>query len=468
MAIVMTRRRDSRRPRCTSRFGMVLVLAVALGLAGCSSDKKPTATNHPSVTLLAPNGGEHLYGGIPYPVTWTAQDPDTPAEDLRIALEYSSDGGSTWNAIAQQQPNTGSYAWEVPVVVTNRGRVRITATDGENQGSDQSDATFNISPAPPEYVLALGRATGVPETEVQVPLDLTNAGAVRVVHADVLFDPGIAELSGVVTGERAARMDLVTVPAADGTVTLDLQASEQDSLEAGDGAVAILTFRLVGANHTETSLTLARPLLLDTRGDTLETTLGTGLLTIEASGDDLVAQGWSFFTEGEFNAAERAFDSAIAEHPGSGPAYVGQGWCRLDLATGPADLELSVASFDSAFARGESGADALSGRAAASLGLGGAGLPSAVTDATAALQAQPEFVFVHRSSFDAGDLHLIEAFARIGQGDVDGALAAAEAVQASGIRRDDPASWTVDGTVYGAFEAAVLAWLHKLSALYSG
>ncbi|HPF34863.1 MAG TPA: hypothetical protein P5571_13295 [Candidatus Krumholzibacteria bacterium] len=180
------------------------------------------------------------------------------------------------------------------------------------------------------------------------------------------------------------------------------------------------------------------------------------------------ADGWDAFETGDYQAANTAFLAALALNGGYGPAHAGLGWTALQSARTSTAMLAAAANFTDALNNGETGAEVSAGRAAARLGAGGVSLAGAVTDAQAARTAAPAFSFTHRAGFDVDDLRLIEAFAQIGLGNVDAALAAADLVQDSGIEAASPATWQVGTTVYGSYAAAVLAHLHALSEEYAG
>jgi hypothetical protein len=99
----------------------------------------------PEITVTYPNGGETLSGSAT--ITWTATDPD-PGETgvLDIDLEYSSNGGGSWNPIASSESNDGSYLWDVSGLIDGSNYlVRATATDPTMLSDmDESDAVFTI------------------------------------------------------------------------------------------------------------------------------------------------------------------------------------------------------------------------------------------------------------------------------------------------------------------------------------
>jgi hypothetical protein len=101
----------------------------------------------PVVEVIQPDGGEELIGEETYEIMWTAEDLNLAPNP--ITIEYSTDGGVTWNLIASNLPNTGSYEWVVPGVVSDNVFVRVSAADlAGNVGSDTSDAPFSITYIP--------------------------------------------------------------------------------------------------------------------------------------------------------------------------------------------------------------------------------------------------------------------------------------------------------------------------------
>jgi hypothetical protein len=72
----------------------------------------------------------------PYGYTWEPGSSQTIVwatlgDYPTVRLEYSPDGGTTWETITASTPNTGSYPWTVPGQETTNGRVRVSdAADG--------------------------------------------------------------------------------------------------------------------------------------------------------------------------------------------------------------------------------------------------------------------------------------------------------------------------------------------------
>jgi hypothetical protein len=91
--------------------------------------------------LLTPNGGESLYAGTNYNITW-----NTASMYTSVVLEYSTNNGSTWNMIVNGASNTGTYNWNVPNANSTQCLVRIS-NYLYPAITDVSNAVFTIKPA---------------------------------------------------------------------------------------------------------------------------------------------------------------------------------------------------------------------------------------------------------------------------------------------------------------------------------
>jgi subtilisin family serine protease len=102
----------------------------------------------PSVQGLFPNGGENLIVGSTVTYQWLVTD-NLPV--ATVDLYVSRDFGATYQAEALGVPNTGSLTTTVSPPGTNvdinpvySAYLRVTASDGTNTVSDESDAAYSI------------------------------------------------------------------------------------------------------------------------------------------------------------------------------------------------------------------------------------------------------------------------------------------------------------------------------------
>jgi len=102
------------------------------------SDRNFTIKNISPLVINIPNGNEAWEPGSQHEISWTPENPNGT-----VKLEYSENGGSTWQIIANNTTDDGCYTWTVPMVNTFMARVKVTslATPTNN---DMSDANFTI------------------------------------------------------------------------------------------------------------------------------------------------------------------------------------------------------------------------------------------------------------------------------------------------------------------------------------
>jgi hypothetical protein len=94
-----------------------------------------------SITVVSPNNGdENFLGGSTAIILW-----ESHGSIANVNIDYSTDNGASWTAIASNLTNAGGYNWNVPNIHTTTALVRVSSTDGVAQ--DISDNVFRISSA---------------------------------------------------------------------------------------------------------------------------------------------------------------------------------------------------------------------------------------------------------------------------------------------------------------------------------
>jgi len=98
-----------------------------------------TILPEPDIIVLAPNGGETIQSSASLNINWSSVN----IADVKI--EYSTNGGASWNLIIASTASDGQYIWSpVPVLNSTLCRIRVSdASDG--LPADISDENFTIS-----------------------------------------------------------------------------------------------------------------------------------------------------------------------------------------------------------------------------------------------------------------------------------------------------------------------------------
>ena len=92
----------------------------------------------PSVTMVAPNGGEEWPAGTVQLVRWSSS---LLADNVKI--ELSRDGGGSYSTLFSNTPNDGTEPWTVTGPSTNRAVVRVSSISNPAL-SDVSNSPFTI------------------------------------------------------------------------------------------------------------------------------------------------------------------------------------------------------------------------------------------------------------------------------------------------------------------------------------
>jgi subtilisin family serine protease len=146
------------------------------------------ASSYTSITVISPNGGETLYAGSTFEITWTSTGI---INDVKI--EFSTGGETPWIEIAASTPNDGSYTWTVPDTPSSDCLVRVSETGGDpSPVSDESDAVFEISTEIKPSITVTSPNGG--ETLYQgstVEVTWTSTGSIDNVSIEYSIDNGI-------------------------------------------------------------------------------------------------------------------------------------------------------------------------------------------------------------------------------------------------------------------------------------
>ncbi len=168
-----------------------------------------------SLTVTVPNGGESLVGGSTPNIAWT-----TTGSIENVKIEFSADGGATWTTIAPSAVNSGSYAWNVPAVVSANGLIRISEAQ-TGQPMDTCDESFTVALTSP--VIGLSKTAlsfGAEQNGTPPPAQfvaVTNIGVGTLGWAAVSSETWLAVAPAGGTGDGFLTVGVVPAGLAPGT-----------------------------------------------------------------------------------------------------------------------------------------------------------------------------------------------------------------------------------------------------------
>lgn len=92
------------------------------------------------LSLVSPNGGEDWMGGTSQIISWEGINLSG-----KTILSYSVDNGTNWTQIAELDSAARNYFWTIPQENSANCLVKVASSSI----TDQSDAVFTMTPAPP-------------------------------------------------------------------------------------------------------------------------------------------------------------------------------------------------------------------------------------------------------------------------------------------------------------------------------
>jgi hypothetical protein len=211
-------------------------------------------STNPSVSLTNWGGGAYGSGGASSTITFTASDVNLGATP--IALDYSTDAGSTWTSLLASQANSGSLSITLPSVDSNLVRFRVTATDQTGRTASAVSATNNtIDSTNPSVTLTnwaggqLGK--GGASSTVTFTVSDANLGATPIT-LDYSIDGG-GTWTNLLSNQASTSPLSITLPSVDSTqVRFRVTATDQAGRTASSSSAADFTL-----DNTPPSLSLA-------------------------------------------------------------------------------------------------------------------------------------------------------------------------------------------------------------------
>jgi hypothetical protein len=152
---------------------------------------------------------------------------------------------------------------------------------GETWRGASTTCTPNPCPAPTSAdTLRAGTGSGAPGEQVTIPISLKNGVPVRGIQADIVFDQAVLRFDSGVAAPRAGTMSFSASSPSAGRVRMVMYFADAGVLAAGDGAVANLVFRVIGALGSRSPLTPADILVAGQNNTAVTTVPSAGEVTV--------------------------------------------------------------------------------------------------------------------------------------------------------------------------------------------
>ena len=101
----------------------LLVASFFLLLMSCS---KPESLPDQGVNILSPKANDVVQAGAPFEIQWKADVPQSEF-GTNVTIQFSKDGGNTWDVVAENVPNTGKYQWSVPKIDSIKCKILVSS-----------------------------------------------------------------------------------------------------------------------------------------------------------------------------------------------------------------------------------------------------------------------------------------------------------------------------------------------------
>jgi pimeloyl-ACP methyl ester carboxylesterase len=146
-----------------------------------------TISPPPTVTITSPNGGENWQVGSSHNITASVSGSITGWQ-----LEYSTDGGSSWNWITGMSTanTTINVSWTVPDVPSTTCKIRATVLYANGSVADASDANFTISQPIPTVTVTSPNGGENWQVGSSHNITATSSGSITSVEIDYSTDGG--------------------------------------------------------------------------------------------------------------------------------------------------------------------------------------------------------------------------------------------------------------------------------------
>ena len=104
----------------------IMTIFMAMFLLFCLGCTPTESLKDQGITILSPKANDVVPAGAPYEIQWKAEVPDSEF-GANVTIEFSKDGGKSWENVGENIPNTGKYSWNVPKIDSAQCKIRVSS-----------------------------------------------------------------------------------------------------------------------------------------------------------------------------------------------------------------------------------------------------------------------------------------------------------------------------------------------------
>ncbi len=152
--------------------------ALAIALSGKVLASRTRPARAPIVRVLSPRAGTRVGGGHSVLVRWSTKDPEHLT--LRVAIDYSSDGGRVWRTIYAGADSGRASVPSFYLSASHHARLRVRVNDGFNEAIATS-RVFTALGAPPKVAI-LTQFSHTASIAADAPVTLLGGAVDQLAH----------------------------------------------------------------------------------------------------------------------------------------------------------------------------------------------------------------------------------------------------------------------------------------------
>jgi len=102
---------------------IVALAIVSLSLFSCSSFSTKGLPDK-GIAILIPKANDIVQAGASFEIQWKVEVSD-PEFGAVVTVEFSKDGGKSWDMVEDNVANAGKYLWKVPKIDSTQCKIRV-------------------------------------------------------------------------------------------------------------------------------------------------------------------------------------------------------------------------------------------------------------------------------------------------------------------------------------------------------